>query len=182
MVIAHLLQWGGASVTIEGNWDLLIAHPPCTYLCLSGQKHCNVEKYGDKALKRLERQKEAIEFFMSFVNAKCNLIAIENPVGIMSRYYRKPDQYIQPLQFGHPTSKRTGLWLKGLPKLKPTKIVNQEFHISGTGRKWDKWFWDSSLISDLSERSKFRSKTFTGIARAMAKQWGSIIIDQNRCL
>ena len=154
------------------KWDLIIAHPPCTYLCMSGQKHCNVELYGEKAKERIKERNKAIEFFMQFVNADCEKIAIENPVGIMTRNYRKADQYIQPLQFGHPTSKKTGLWLKGLPKLVPTNIVEQEFHISGTGRKWDKWFWESSLIHPLSERSKFRSKTFEGVAEAMAEQWG----------
>lgn len=109
---------------------------------------------------------------MKFVNADCDKIAIENPVGVMTRYYRKADQYIQPLQFGHPTTKRTGFWLKNLPKLIPTNIVEQEFHISSTGRAWDKWFWDSSIISDPAERSRFRSKTFEGVAKAMAEQWG----------
>ena len=90
----------------------------------------------------------------------------------MSRYYRKADQYIHPYQFGEPTTKKTGLWLKNLPKLTPTNIIPVEYHISGTGRKWDKWFWDSSCISDLKERSKFGSKTFPGIAKAMAEQWG----------
>ena len=162
----------GTKHKIDGRWDLIIAHPPCTYLCMSGQKHCNIEVYGDKAKERIKERDKAIEFFMEFVKAHCEKIAIENPVGIMTRYYRKADQYIQPLQFGHPTSKKTGLWLKGLPKLKPTNIVEQEFHISGTGRKWDKWFWESSLIHPLSERSKFRSRTFEGIAKAMADQWG----------
>ena len=162
----------GTKHKIEGKWDLMIAHPPCTYLCMSGQKHCNVEVYGEKAKERIKERDKAIEFFMQFVNADCDKIAIENPVGIMTRNYRKADQYIQPLQFGHPTSKKTGLWLKGLPKLVPTNIVEQEFHVSGTGRKWDKWFWESSLINPLSERSKFRSKTFPGIAKAMAEQWG----------
>ena len=157
---------------LDGKWDLVIAHPPCTYLCMSGQKHCNVEVYGEKARERIKERDKAIEFFMQFVNADCDKIAIENPVGIMTRNYRKPDQYIQPLQFGHPTSKKTGLWLKGLPKLVPTNIVEQEFHVSGTGRKWDKWFWESSLINPLSERSKFRSRTFEGIGEAMAEQWG----------
>lgn len=162
----------GTKHKIVGKWDLIIAHPPCTYLCLSGQKHCNIEVYGEKAKERIKERDKAIEFFMAFVNADCEKIAIENPVGIMGRYYKKATQYIQPLQFGHPTTKRTGLWLKNLPKLIPTNIVEQEFHISGTGRKWDKWFWDSSVISDPAERSRFRSKTFEGIARAMAEQWG----------
>lgn len=159
------------SIHYVEKWDLIIAHPPCTYLCLSSQKHCNVKIYGQKAVNRIAKRSEAIDFFMQFVNADCDKIAIENPVGVMSRYYRKADQYIQPLQFGHPTSKRTGLWLKNLPKLTPTKIVDQEFHISGTGRAWDKWFWDSSLIHNQAERSRFRSKTFEGIAEAMAEQW-----------
>ena len=154
------------------KWDIIIAHPPCTYLCMSGQKHCNVDLFGDKAIERQKQRDKAIDFFFKFVNADCEKIAIENPVGIMTRLYRKPDQYIQPLQFGHPTSKKTGLWLKGLPKLIPTNIVEQEFYISKTGRKWDKWFFESSCISDLKERSKFRSKTFPGIAKAMADQWG----------
>lgn len=162
----------GTTHNIERKWDLIIVHPPCTYLCMSGQKHCNEEVYGEKAKERKKERDKAIEFFMKFVNAECEKIAIENPVGVMTRYYRKADQYIQPLQFGHPTSKRTGLWLKNLPKLIPTNIVEQEFHISGTGRVWDKWFWDSSLISDPAERSRFRSKTFPGIAKAMAEQWG----------
>lgn len=164
----------GTNHKIDGKWDLIIAHPPCTYLCMSSQKHCNVEVYGQKAVERIAKRDEAVEFFMQFVNADCEKIAIENPVGVMTRHYRKADQYIQPLQFGHPTTKRTGLWLKNLPKLTPTKIVEQEFHISGTGRKWDKWFWESSMINPLSERSKFRSKTFEGIAEAMAEQWGVI--------
>ena len=162
----------GTKHKIEGKWDLIIAHPPCTYLCLSGQKWCNVELYGEKAKQRIKDRDFAVNFFMQFVNADCDKIAIENPVGVMTRYYKKADQYIHPYEFGHPTGKRTGLWLKGLPKLKPTKIVNVEYHISGTGRKWDKWFWESSMINPLSERSKFRSRTFEGIAEAMAEQWG----------
>ena len=162
----------GKTHQFEGKWDLIIAHPPCTYLCMSSQKHCNVEVYGQKAVERIVKRDEAVEFFMQFVNADCDKIAIENPVGVMTRYYRKADQYIQPLQFGHPTTKKTGLWLKNLPKLTPTKIVEQEFHISGTGRAWDKWFWDSSVIQDRAKRSRFRSKTFEGIAEAMAEQWG----------
>lgn len=156
---------------INGKWDMIIAHPPCTYLCVSGQQHCNVERYGEKAIKRQNERVNAINFFMKFVNADCDKIAIENPVGIMTRHYRKADQYIQPYEFGHPFTKKTGLWLKGLEKLQPTKIVEKSYHISSTGRKWDAWFWESSMIQDLSERSKFRSKTFPGIAKAMAEQW-----------
>lgn len=162
----------GVMHKLIGRWDLIIAHPPCTYLCLSGQKWCNIELYGEQARQRINERDRAIDFFMQFVRADCGKIAIENPVGVMTRYYKNPDQYIHPYQFGHPTGKKTGLWLTGLPKLKPTHIVPIEYHISGTGRKWDKWFWDSSTISNPTERSKFRSRTFEGIAEAMADQWG----------
>lgn len=165
----------GVEHVIDDKWDLIIAHPPCTYLCLSGQQWCNVELYGDKAKERQIEREKAVDFFMCFVNADCDKIAVENPVGVMTKYYKKADQYIRPCQFGHPTGKRTGLWLKGLPKLVPTKIVDIEYHISSTGRKWDKWFWDSSGITSPEERSKFRSKTFEGIAEAMATQWGELI-------
>lgn len=164
----------GIQHIIKGQWDLLIAHPPCTYLCLSGQKWCNEKLYGEKAILRKKERDKAVEFFMKFINAKCDKIAVENPVGIIARYYKKADQYIRPCQFGEPVGKRTGLWLKGLPKLKETKKVDIIYHISKTGRKWDKWFWDSSMILPLEERSKFRSKTFIGIAKAMAEQWGGV--------
>lgn len=157
--------------TIDGKWDMIIAHPPCTYLCMSSQKHCNIELFGEKAKERIIKRQDAIEFFMKFVNADCDKIAIENPVGIMTRTYKKADQYIQPYEYGHPFTKRTGLWIKGLPKLIPTNIVEKTYHISSSGRRWDAWFWESSMIQDLSEHSKFRSKTFPGIAKAMAEQW-----------
>lgn len=99
----------GQPHTIRGKWDLIIAHPPCTYLCMSGQKHCNVEVYGEKAKERIKERDKAIEFFMRFINADCDKIAVENPVGIMTRHYKKADQYVQPLQFGHPTSKKNRL-------------------------------------------------------------------------
>lgn len=158
-----------------GAWDLLIAHPPCTYLCLSGQKHCNEKVYGEKALERQQLRDSAVQFFFKFVYASAVHIAIENPVGVMTRYYRKPDQYIQPYWFGDPCIKRTGLWLKNLPILVPTDIVEPEYVRSGTGKVWSKWFWDTSCISDREERSKVRSKTFPGIARAMAEQWGDYV-------
>lgn len=158
---------------IEGRWDMIIAHPPCTYLCMSGQRWCNPLISGTKkAEQRKRNREEAVEFFMKFVNADCEKIAIENPVGIMTSRYRKADQYIEPFMFGHPNRKKTGLWLKGLPKLVPTNIVEPQVHISSSGKKWDIWFWESSLIPNRAERSKFRSKTFHGIARAIAEQWG----------
>ena len=106
------------------RWDLIIAHPPCTYLTVTGNRWFNVEKYGDKARERIKLREEAKEFFMKFVNADCDHIMIENPVGVMSTAYRKPDQTIHPYYFGDPYEKRTCLWLKGLPKLKRLMKLN----------------------------------------------------------
>lgn len=106
------------------HWDLIIAHPPCTYLTAAGNAWFNVEKYGDKAIERYRKRELAIDFFMEFVNADCDRIAIENPIGCMSRVFKKPNQIIQPYQFGHPVRKSTCLWLKNLPELKPTDMVD----------------------------------------------------------
>ena len=134
------------------NWDLIIAHPPCTDLAVSGARWFK-EKQADG------RQQRSIEFFMEFVKAECDRIAIENPIGIMSRYYRKPDQIIQPWQFGHGETKATCLWLKGLPKLQPTNIVE--------GREQKCW-----KMAPGPDRAKKRSRTYDGIGNAMAEQWG----------
>lgn len=168
----------GKTHRIEGRWDLLIAHPPCTYLTVTGNRYFNVERYGEKALQRQEDRKDAIEFFMAFANADCDKIAIENPVGVMSTVYRKPDQIIQPWQFGHPTTKSTCLWLKSLPLLIPTNIVEIDAndvyeYIAANGRiKHDS---KSRSRCKIQERSKHRSKTFPGIARAIAEQWAGNI-------
>ena len=134
------------------RWDMIIAFPPCTDLAVSGARWFK-EKQEDG------RQKKSIEFFMEFANAPCPKVAIENPVGIMSTLWRKPDQIIQPWEYGHGETKKTCLWLKGLPLLKPTNIVN--------GRAQRIW-----KMSPGPERAKMRSKTYTGIATAMAEQWG----------
>ena len=134
--------------------DLLIAFPPCTHLCVSGARYF-AEKKADG------RQQGAIDFFMRLVNANIPKIAIENPVGIMSTHYKKPTQYIQPWEFGHGETKKTGLWLKGLPKLTPTDIVEgreQRVH----------------LLPPSKDRWKLRSTTYQGIADAMASQWGAL--------
>lgn len=158
---------------IHGNWDLLIAHPPCTYLAVSGNAWFNEEKYGEKAIERKKLREEAVEFFMKFVNADCQRIAIENPVGIMSTRYKKPTQYIQPYQFGHPVSKKTGLWLKNLPKLIPTNIVEPQ-------KIKNEYSSDVYYIRDENGKllkfsdprvQKERSKTYKGIAEAIASQW-----------
>lgn len=140
------------TVVIDEEWDMIIAFPPCTDLAVSGARWFK-EKQADG------RQQRAIDFFMFFANSPHPMVAIENPIGIMSTYYRKPDQIIQPWQFGHGETKATCLWLKGLPKLKPTNIVD--------GR--DQRIW---RMGPSPERAKLRSKTYQGIAEAMADQWG----------
>lgn len=140
---------------LPARWDMILAFPPCTHLCVSGARYFK-EKIADG------RQREAIDFFMMFVNADCEKIGIENPVGIMSTLYRKPDQIIQPYQFGHPETKRTCLWLKGLSKLVPTEIVAGREH-------------RIHEIGPVKNRSQLRSKTYPGIAKAMAEQWAGEI-------
>lgn len=156
------------------KWDLIIAHPPCTYLTTTGNRWFNVEKYGEKALERIKLREEAKEFFMAFVNADCKHIAIENPIGIMSTAYRKPNQYIQPWWFGDPFEKKTGLWLKNLPLLEKTNEVTPEPRQQlSSGKSMPAWYSNAPK----NERSKFRSKTFPGFAKAMAEQWGKYIED-----
>lgn len=135
---------------IDDGWDMMIAHPPCTHLAVSGARW-----FKDK----VEEQREAVNFFYAFVLNKIEKVCIENPVGIMSSIYRKPDQIIQPWQFGHGETKATCLWLKGLPKLVPTNIVEgREARIHKMPPSKDRW--------------KERSRTYEGIANAMANQWG----------
>lgn len=158
---------------LKEKWDMIIAFPPCTHLASSGAKHF--------AKKREDgRQREAIEFFMMFLEHPCEKIAIENPVGIISGNYtkehfpdlfkkyslpRKPSQIIQPWQFGDQAQKTTCLWLKGLALLVPTNIVDKgEFYTSPSGKRLPKWYSDN-------KSSKIRSKTFAGVADAMASQW-----------
>lgn len=153
------------------GWDLIIAHPPCTYLTVTGNRWFNVEKYSDKEIKRIEERDVAARFFMEFVNAPCEKIAIENPIGYMSTFYRKPDQIIQPYQFGHPERKATCLWLKGLAPLIPTNIVEPDVIKLKSGKTDSRWHVESfNLPKD--QRSIVCSKTFDGIAEAMAEQWG----------
>ena len=156
---------------LNENWDLIIAHPPCTYLTVAANKYYNVEKYGEKAEKRLKQRQKAIEFFMKFTDLKCPRVCIENPIGVMSSYYCKPTQIIQPYQFGHSERKATCLWLKGLPALKPTNIVTPDIIKLKSG-KTDSRLHYETLKLPADERAKMRSKTFEGIALAMAEQWG----------
>lgn len=150
------------------KWDMIIAFPPCTYLTVTGNRWFNVEKYGEKALERIRLREEAKEFFMAFANAPCDKIAIENPVGVMNTGYRKPNQIIQPYQFGDPFEKRTCLWLKGLPNLVPTNVVEPPARQQlKSGKSMPEWYSNAPK----KDRARIRSKTFPGIAKAMADQW-----------
>lgn len=153
------------------QWDLIIAHPPCTYLTVAANKYYDIAKYGNKALDRMRERARAINFFMDFTEVQCEKIAIENPIGVMSSFYKKPTQIIQPYQFGHPERKATCLWLKGLPKLQPTNIVEPDIIKHPSGRTDSRLHYETFKLPP-KERSKMRSKTFEGIAKAMAEQWG----------
>lgn len=169
----------GTAHDLVGRWNLIIAHPPCTYLTVAGNRWFNVERYGEKARQRYKDRYEAIVFFMRLALANADKVAVENPVGIMGTAYRKPDQIIQPYMFGHPYGKSTCLWLKGLPPLLPTEIVNPErIHSAGKsgGYSGNSWYVRNSEGKILSwndpRTARERSKTFPGIAKAMAEQWG----------
>ena len=149
---------------LEQPWDMIIAFPPCTNLAVSGAAWFS-QKRADGS------QQASVEFFMKFANANCPKVAIENPVGIMSTQWRKPDQIIQPWMFGDPFSKKTCLWIKGLPLLVPTNIVEKGERVTfASGKSMPKWYSDAYRLSP-EERAKLRSKTFPGIASAMASQW-----------
>ena len=167
----HCLFWtmDGVGRITPKRWDMIIAFPPCTDLALSGSRHF-AKKQADG------RQQRSIEFFMQFANADCDRIAIENPVGIMSTKWRKPDQIIHPWWFGDMAVKSTCLWLKGLPPLK--REVEQKPEIEyktwvakdGRTKRQEKWYYETMCLP-RSERAKVASKTFPGIAKAMAEQW-----------
>lgn len=145
------------------GWDLMIAHPPCTYLAVSGARWFK---------ERQKEQEEALEFVRKLMDAPIEKIAIENPVSVISTRIRKPDQIIQPWMFGDSYTKRTCLWLKNLPLLVPTKIVDKgEQIVYSSGRKMPKWCADMWKLKP-EIRAKERSRTFPGIAEAMAEQWG----------
>lgn len=161
----------GTTRTMWTEWDMILAFPPCTYLTVTGNRWFNVERYGEKAIKRLEDRKEAISFFMAFVHADCEKIAIENPIGVMSTEYRKPNQIIHPYMFGNPERKGTCLWLKGLPELEATNIVEPNIITYKNGKGTDSPWHMNTMGLPKEERAKMRSKTFPGIAKAMAEQW-----------
>ena len=147
---------------LDDDWDMLIAFPPCTHLAVSGARW-----FKDKAVE----QQIAIKFFLDLTNAPIPRICIENPVGIMSTHYRKPNQYIQPWQFGHDASKKTGLWLKGLAPLKATG--NVPARILGGKKRWgNQTDSGQNKLTPSDDRAMLRSLTYQGIAHAMADQWG----------
>lgn len=169
----HFRTMDGQKHCVE-KWDMIIAFPPCTYLTVTGNRWFNVERYGEKAIQRHKDREDAIKFFMAFANADSDKIAIENPIGIMNSHFRKPDQIIQPYEFGHPARKATCLWLKNVPKLIPTEIVQPEVYsyVAANGKVKTDSKWRSQLNGE--DRAKHRSKTFPGVAKAMAEQWGGL--------
>ncbi len=167
---------------LDDDWDLMIAHPPCTYLAVSGarwfyhpqDKNLPYEQRRPhpKHPNRKQYQNEALDFVKTLLDAPIPKIALENPVGAISTNIRKPEQIIQPYMFGHSESKKTCLWLKNLQPLQPTNLVKeQERVIFNSGKSMPKWYADSFGLPP-KERWKFRSATFSGIAKAMADQWG----------
>ena len=149
---------------LDKGWDIMIAHPPCTHLAVSGAR------WFTEGRKPWSLQEDALDFVRKLLAAPINKIALENPVSVISTKIRKPDQIIQPFQYGHDVSKKTCLWLKNLPNLKPTKIVQPDI-VLVNGKKMSRMHYESFKLPS-KERSKVRSKFYEGIAKAMAYQWG----------
>ncbi len=189
----NLILQNGKKASVKGTWDLMIGHPPCTYLAVSGaqwyyhpdDKNLPVEKRRPhpKYPNRAKDREDGVNFFMLLANARIKRIAIENPVGIMSNRWRKPDQKIQPYEFGDPYSKGTCLWLKNLWTLHPSKETEDhgEKIFFKSGKSQPKWYSEAlSKAKTPEERRTLRSKTFPGIARAMAEQWSiQIALEEN---
>lgn len=155
---------GNVKYIVGNKWDLMIAHPPCTYLAVCANRSFlnNPERW--------EKRLDAIKFVHFLMNCDIPKICIENPVGVISTHIRKPDQYIQPYEYGHSDSKKTGLWLKNLPLLEPTNIVAPEWITAKSGKRYSKTAWYCQS-SNNPENSKIRSRTYQGVADAMADQW-----------
>lgn len=177
-------QWhiqGDVLKVINDNWDMMVGFPPCTFLTVTANKWMNPE-FEKRFPTRKQDREEAIDFFMQLYNSPVKHIALENPIGIMSTRFRKPDQIIQPYYFGDATPKSTCLWLKNLPKLKHIKqddLFNIKTHVQPQfiiGKRDGKKY---SLVHYMTiktpDRAKLRSKTFPGIAKAMAQQWSAFL-------
>jgi hypothetical protein len=177
----------GNKVKINGNWDLMVAHPPCTYLAVSGARWfynpndshlpMNERTPHPKYPNRKKDQEDAIDFFIKLMNVPIKHIAIENPIGVISSVYEKPSQIVHPYMFGDEASKTTCLWLKNLCKLEPTEIVGKGERIQfASGKSQPKWYSDAFVKAKTpEERRTLRSKTFKGMAEAMAIQWTKFI-------
>lgn len=145
------------------HWDLMIAHPPCTHLAVSGAR------WFKEKPEKAQLQLEALDFVRLLMDAPVNKICIENPISVISTQIRRPDQIVHPWMFGHEASKPTCLWLKNLPLLQPTNIVGKgEYVVTKGGNRIPKWY----NLPPSPDRGKLRSKTFEGMAKAMAEQWG----------
>ena len=168
----------GEEHEIAGTWDLLIAHPPCTYLTVTGNRWFDEEKYGEKARQRKRDREDAAGFFMEFANADCPRIVIENPIGVMSSMYRKADQIIHPYYFAEHEDdencerKATCLWLKGVLPLEYEIKYRPHVIKYKNGKGTDSPWHVNTMSLPPAERARARSKTFPGIAKAMAEQWG----------
>ena len=156
---------------MNNGWDMIIAFPPCTYLTVTGNRWFNIERYGEKAIQRHKDREWAVDFFKAIYNSDCEKVAIENPVGVMSTLFKKPNQIVNPFQFGDAFEKKTCLWLKGLDKLEYTDVVTPPKRTEfASGKTMPSWYADAWRLPK-EERAKLRSKTFPGIAKAMAEQW-----------
>jgi site-specific DNA-cytosine methylase len=155
---------GDVRELLDQEWDLLIAHPPCTYLSVSGMH------WTTRGLRDPKLTEDALDFVRLFMDAPIERIAIENPVSVISSRIRKPDQIIQPYQFGHDASKKTCLWLKSLPLLTPTQMVEPRI-VNGKARWGNQTDSGQNKLPPSKDRWKLRSKTYEGIADAMAAQW-----------
>lgn len=165
----HLQYDVNYALDLIDNWDVIIAFPPCTYLCNSGSRWLTDPRYP----KRQDEQIRSIEFVERIWNYNCKYICIENPIGVLSSKFQKPSQYIQPYEFGHDASKKTCLWLKGLPNLVPTSDMKKEdvtYVTLSNGKRFSKWEYDIACMPH-EQRGKLRSKFWSGIATAMADQW-----------
>jgi hypothetical protein len=149
------------------GWDLMIAHPPCTYLSVSGMH------WTTRGLRDPQLTEDALEFVRQLMAAPIPRIALENPVSVISSRIRKPDQIITPYQFGHDASKKTCLWLKGLPLLRPTQFVEPRI-VNGKQRWGNQTDSGQNKLPPSADRWKIRSETYIGIANAMAEQWGNL--------
>ena len=168
----------------DSSYDLMVAHPPCTYLAVSGARWL-YNKDGSKNEERWQKQAEALDFVLKLMKVPIKHIAIENPISVISSYIRKPNQIVHPYMFGDKASKSTCLWLKNLPNLEPTNIVSKgeyfEFKCRKTGKmkRQPKWYYEAlQKAKTPEERRTLRSKTFQGIANAIADQWGKHLLKE----